>query len=65
VKAIKAVRELSCEVVLVLALVDRLEGAEAAIRADGIANYQAIFTIRDFGVASPARQGQPVGGAGS
>ncbi|HJZ92353.1 MAG TPA: phosphoribosyltransferase family protein, partial [Gemmataceae bacterium] len=49
-KAVDAVREAGCEVVLVLALVDRLQGAERLFRAHGIANYQAVFTIRDFGV---------------
>jgi orotate phosphoribosyltransferase len=49
-KAIKAVREMQCEVVLVLALVDRLQGAEELFRAEGIVNFQSVFTIRDFGV---------------
>jgi orotate phosphoribosyltransferase len=49
-KAAKAVQEHGCEVVLVLAIVDRLQGAEQAFRSEGIANYQAIFTIRDFGI---------------
>lgn len=52
-KAIDAVRELGCTVVLVLALVDRLGGAAAAFRAHGIDNYQAVFTIEDFGVEVP------------
>ena len=50
IKAIKEVREMGCEVVLVLALVDRLQGAAKSFQDEGIANYQAIFTIRDFGV---------------
>jgi orotate phosphoribosyltransferase len=49
-KAIKEVKEMECEVVLVLALVDRLQGAAKFFEDEGIANYQAIFTIRDFGV---------------
>jgi orotate phosphoribosyltransferase len=49
-KAIKEVKELGCEVVQVLALVDRLQGAAKFFADEGIANYQAIFTIRDFGV---------------
>jgi orotate phosphoribosyltransferase len=49
-KAIKEVREMGCEVVLVLALVDRLQGAAEFFHDEGITNYQAIFTIRDFGV---------------
>ena len=50
-KAIEAVQALGCEVVLVLALVDRLEGAESLFRHRGIENYRAVFTIRDFGVS--------------
>ena len=50
-KAIRAVQEMSCEVVLVLALVDRLQGAEALFRAEGISQFRSVFTIRDFGVA--------------
>jgi orotate phosphoribosyltransferase len=49
-KAIKEVKEMGCEVVRVLALVDRLQGAATFFRDEGIADYQAIFTIRDFGV---------------
>jgi orotate phosphoribosyltransferase len=50
VKAIQAVREAGAEVVRVLALVDRLVGAREQFRALGIDDFQAIFTIRDFGV---------------
>jgi orotate phosphoribosyltransferase len=49
-KAIKEVKELGCEVVRVLALVDRLQGAAKFFEGEGITDYQAIFTIRDFGV---------------
>ncbi len=49
-KAIKEVKECGCEVVLVLAIVDRLQGAAALFKSEGISNYQSIFTIRDFGV---------------
>jgi orotate phosphoribosyltransferase len=52
-KAINAVKEIGCEVVLVLALVDRLEGGEKLFREHGITNFQPIFTIRDFGVEVP------------
>jgi orotate phosphoribosyltransferase len=34
----------------VLAIVDRLHGAEQLFRENGIANYQSVFTVRDFGV---------------
>lgn len=53
-KAIKAVRALDCEVVLVVALVDRLAGAAEAFREHGITNYRAVFTIRDLGVTADA-----------
>jgi orotate phosphoribosyltransferase len=53
IKAIRAVKEMQCEVVLVVALVDRLQGAEAGFRAEGIARFQPVFTIRDFGVEVP------------
>jgi orotate phosphoribosyltransferase len=49
-KAAQAALALGCQVVLILALVDRLQGAAEAFQAAGISNYQAIFTIRDFGV---------------
>jgi orotate phosphoribosyltransferase len=54
VKAAKEVKELACEVVRVLALVDRLQGAEALLRAEGIGSYRSVFTIRDFGVGVDA-----------
>jgi orotate phosphoribosyltransferase len=50
VKAIKAVQAKGCEVVLVLTLVDREQGAEELFREEGAARYESIFTIRDFGV---------------
>jgi len=53
-KAIDAVREMGCEVVLVLALVDRLQGAEELFQQQGVENYQPVFTIRDFGVGVDA-----------
>lgn len=48
-KVVEAVRDAGCEVVLVLALVDRLQGARELFRQNGIENYRAVFTIRDFG----------------
>jgi orotate phosphoribosyltransferase len=53
-KAADAARDRGCEVALVLALVDRLRGAEALFRSNGYENYQSVFTIRDFGVAVDA-----------
>lgn len=49
-KAIMAVREMGCEIVLVLAMVDRLEGARQMFADEGVERYESIFTIRDFGV---------------
>jgi orotate phosphoribosyltransferase len=49
-KAAKAVTDFGCNVVMVLALVDRLQGARQLFRKEGIDNYQPLFTIRDFGV---------------
>jgi orotate phosphoribosyltransferase len=51
-KAIQGVRALHCEVVRVLALVDRLAGAADLLREHGIGEeiYQPVFTIRDLGV---------------
>ena len=49
-KAIDAVRELGCEVVRVVTLVDRLQGGEQLFRDKGVTDYRAVFTIRDFGV---------------
>ncbi len=54
-KAVEAVRELGCEVILVLALVDRLAGAEKLLQQNRIENYRAVFTIRDFGVDADVR----------
>lgn len=50
IKAIQEVRTMGCEVVAVLALVDRLQGAAKRFQDEGIARFEAIFTIRDFGV---------------
>lgn len=52
-KAAQAARDFGCEVVLVLALVDRLQGARALFRANGIDNYESVFTIRQFGIDVP------------
>ena len=46
-KAVEAVREAGAEVVLVLTLVDRREGATAAFEEAGVA-FDAILTIEDF-----------------
>ncbi|MBX9626857.1 MAG: orotate phosphoribosyltransferase [Gemmataceae bacterium] len=51
-KAIRAVREKGCEVARVLALVDRLKGARDLYAREGIEDYQTVFTVEDFGVAT-------------
>ena len=53
-KAVKAVKDLGCEVVLVLALVDRLQGARQLFQKEGIDRFDPIFSIRDFGVVVDA-----------
>jgi orotate phosphoribosyltransferase len=53
IKAVEAVRELGCKVVLVVALVDRLQGAAKAFREAGV-EFRSIFTIRDFGINVPS-----------
>lgn len=50
-KAVEAIREAGCEVAIVLAIVDRLRGAEQLLREKGITSYQSVFTIRDLGVS--------------
>lgn len=55
-KAVKAVKDLGCEVVLVLALVDRLQGARQLFQQEGIDHFEALFDIRDFGVDVDARE---------
>jgi orotate phosphoribosyltransferase len=55
VKAVEVVRAFGCEVVRVLALVDRLQGAGELFREKGVADYEAVFTIRAFGVGADVR----------
>jgi orotate phosphoribosyltransferase len=54
IKAAKAVRDLECEVVLVLTLVDRLVGAAELFREHHITDYRPVFTVRDLGVEADA-----------
>lgn len=44
-KAIQAVEEIGCEVMAIIGLVDRLQGAAELFREY---NYRSIFTIKDF-----------------
>jgi orotate phosphoribosyltransferase len=57
VKAVNAVREIGCEVVQVVALVDRLAGATDLFRQHRIEDYRPVFTIRDLGVEPDVRGG--------
>ncbi|MBY0528132.1 MAG: orotate phosphoribosyltransferase [Gemmataceae bacterium] len=53
VKALRAVREEGCEVIKVMALVDRLAGAAQIFQQEGVTDYEPLFSIRDFGVDVP------------
>lgn len=48
-KAVDAAEALGCKVACVIAVLDRLEGADAAFAARGL-NFQALVTIQDLGV---------------
>jgi orotate phosphoribosyltransferase len=50
VKAVEAVREVGANVICVLTLVDRLQGARETFQKLGIPEYRPIFDIRDLGV---------------
>jgi orotate phosphoribosyltransferase len=52
-KAVQEVQKQGCEVALVLALVDRLQGGEELFRQSGM-NYRSVFTVRDLGVSPDA-----------
>ena len=49
-KAIQEVRKIGCEVIRVLAIVDRLQGGGELFKENGVTDYRAVFTIRDLGV---------------
>ena len=48
-QAVQAVQAMGCKVVVVIAVLDRLEGAAAAFAAQGLP-FRALLTIRDLGV---------------
>jgi len=56
IKAVEAVREMECEVAMILVLVDRLRGAAQLFREHGITDYCPVFTIRDLGVQVDVRE---------
>jgi orotate phosphoribosyltransferase len=49
IKAVEAIEAIGCKVAVVIAVLDRLEGADAAFRARGLA-FRSLATIRDLGV---------------
>ncbi len=51
--AIDRIQEFGCEVVQVVAIVDRMEGGAANFAARGL-NLKSLLTIEDFGIAPPA-----------
>jgi len=48
-QAVDAVQSMSCKVAVVIAVLDRLEGAAAAFAARGLP-FQSLLTIRDLGI---------------
>jgi orotate phosphoribosyltransferase len=56
-KAIEEVRKIGCEVVCVLALVDRLQGGRELFLQHGVTDFRPVFTIRDLGVAEEKDEG--------
>jgi Orotate phosphoribosyltransferase len=49
VQAIEAIKTIGCKIVRVIAVVDRLDGAQENIQKFGL-KLEPIFTIRDFNV---------------
>jgi orotate phosphoribosyltransferase len=58
-QAVDAVQALGCKVALVVAVLDRLEGAAAAFAARGL-TFHPLVTIRDLGVEPLAPPGSSV-----
>jgi orotate phosphoribosyltransferase len=50
--AIDRIQEFGCEVVLAVAIIDRLEGGKANFAARGL-TLKSLLTIEDFGIAPP------------
>ncbi len=48
VRAMEAVREHGCTVVMALAIVDRLAGARELLASHGVERYDSVFTLDDF-----------------
>jgi len=54
--AAERAKEFGMDVVMVAAVVDRMEGGREAFAAKGIA-FQSLLTIEDFGITPPAKAG--------
>jgi orotate phosphoribosyltransferase len=52
--AIDRIEEFGCEVVQVVAIVDRMEGGAANFAARGL-SLKSLLTIQDFGITSPGQ----------
>ena len=50
--AIERVQEFGCEVVQVLAIIDRMEGGAEKFQSEGF-DFQSLLTIEDFGITPP------------
>ena len=50
--AIDRIQEFGCEVVQVVAIIDRMEGGAANFKARGL-SLRSLLTIEDFGIAPP------------
>lgn len=48
-KAVEAARSAHLDVVTAVVLVDRLKGAEALLKGQGVTDYRPILTLKDFG----------------
>ncbi|MCA8995858.1 MAG: orotate phosphoribosyltransferase [Planctomycetaceae bacterium] len=51
--AVERLRDFGCEVVQVLAIIDRMEGGRANFEKEGL-KFESLLTIEDFGITPPA-----------
>lgn len=49
VEAVRVLREAGAEVVAVIAMIDRMEGAKANVEGEGV-RFEALFTKRELGI---------------
>jgi len=59
-EAARCVEEFGCEVKCIIGLVDRLEGAEEAVKEAGH-TLLSLFTIKDFGIQPPIDEDEDYG----